>query len=150
MAQTLTNIILHVVFSTKNRAKDLDHNLRGRLWPYISKILQNRGGRVYLVNGGLEHVHLLFRQPADRATSDLLRDVKANASRWIHKQFPQKRHFAWQRGYSAFSVSHSHLDGVYQYVASQEEHHRRQSFEDELLSLLKKNELEFEEKYLWQ
>ena len=63
---------------------------------------------------------------------------------------PKKGHFAWQRGYAAFSVSHSNLDGVYQYVASQEEHHRRQSFEDELLSLLKKNELEFEERYLWQ
>ena len=118
--------------------------------PYIAKIFQNRGCRVYLVNGGLEHVHVLFRQPAERATSDLLRDVKANSSRWIHEQFPQKRHFAWQRGYSAFSVSHSNLDSVYQYIVNQEEHHRRQSFEDELLSLLKKNELEFEEKYLWQ
>ena len=76
--------------------------------------------------------------------------MKANSSRWIHEQFPQKRHFAWQRGYSAFSVSHSNLDSVYQYIVNQEEHHRRQSFEDELLSLLKKNELEFEEKYLWQ
>ena len=148
MGQTLTNILLHVVFATKNRAKDLDTNLRPRVHAYLTKILQNRGARVYAVDGGLEHVHLLFRQPNDRSVADLIRDVKANSSRWIHHEFP-RRDFAWQSGYSAFSVSFSNLDAVYQYIVEQEDDHRRITFEEELTGLHKKNELEFDERYLW-
>ena len=149
MAQTLTNINLHVVFSTKDRARTLDQKIRPRLCSYIAKTLENRGAHVYMVNGGLDHLHLLYQQPVDQAISDLVRDVKSSSSRWIHETFPRQRSFAWQRGYSAFSVSRSKLDAVYRYVARQEEHHRRVTFEDELVSLLKKHELEFNEKYLW-
>jgi len=149
MAETLTNVLLHAVFSTKGRSKVLDDAVRRRLWPYLTKLLQNRGCRVYTVNGGLEHVHVVFRQPTDRATAELLRDLKTNSSKWIRESFPDRRDFAWQRGYAGFSVSYSNLEAVCKYVDDQELHHRRHSFEDELIGLLKKNELHFDEKYLW-
>jgi putative transposase len=78
-----------------------------------------------------------------------MRDAKAFSSKWIHKEFPNMRNFAWQRGYSGFSVSYSNLDEVYRYIENQEDHHRSRSFQEELVSLLKKNELDYDEKYLW-
>ena len=150
MAQTLTNFIVHVIFSTKNRSKDLSVDIRPRLYSYLTKILQNRGCRVYTINGGLDHVHALLRLPADKSPAELMRDAKAYSSKWIHREFPDKRDFAWQRGYAGFGVSYSNLDEVYRYIENQEDHHRSRSFEDELVSLLKRNELEYDENYLWR
>ncbi len=141
MAQTLTSILLHVVFSTKNRATDIRPPTRERLWRYMAK--------VHIINGGPDHVHILFTLPPTACLADLMRLAKTNSSRWLRQQFPSQRGFAWQPGYAAFSVSHSRFDGVFEYIAHQERHHRSRSFEEELVSLLKKNELEFEEKYFW-
>ena len=149
MAQTLTSILLHVVFSTKNRAPDIQPPARERLWGYMASNLTSSGAKVHIINGGPDHVHLLFTLPPPTAClADLMRLAKTNSSRWLRQQFPSQRGFTWQPGYAAFSVSHSKFDGVFEYIAHQERHHRGRSFEQELVSLLKKNELEFEEKYL--
>ena len=147
MSHTLTNVLVHVVFSTKNREKALTAAIREDLHAYLAQVAANKGARVYVVNGGLEHVHMLLRVPARTAVADLIRDIKANSSSWLRRELSP--HFAWQRGYSAFSVSHSQLSAVYQYIRNQEDHHRRHTFEAELISLLKRNEIEFDERYLW-
>ena len=149
MGQTLTNVLVHVVFSTKNRDKLLAADVRPRLHAYIAAIVAGEGGRAFAVGGGLDHIHLLARLPAKMAVSDLMRQVKANSSRWLRETFPALRSFGWQSGYAAFSVSHSQLDAAFRYVETQEEHHRKHSFEDEFVSLLKRNELDYDERYLW-
>ena len=147
MGHTLTNVLVHVVFATKNREKTLTAAIRERLHAYLAQVANNQGARTYLVNGGLEHVHLLLRVPARRPLSDLVRDLKSNSSGWLHRELSPN--FSWQRGYSAFSVSHSNLRAVYEYIRNQEDHHRRHTYEEELTSLLKRNELEYDERYLW-
>ena len=149
MAQTLTSILLHVIFSTKNRAPDIRTPTRERLWRYIAGILKSSGAKVHTINGGPDHVHILFTLPPTLPLADLMRLAKTNSSRWLRREFPSHRDFAWQPGYAAFSVSYSKFDDVFEYIAHQERHHHTRSFEEELVSLLKKNELEFEEKYLW-
>ncbi len=148
MPQTLTSVLIHVIFSTKNRAPNIRLPVRERLWRYIAGILRSSGAKVHIVNGGLDHVHVLFTLPPALRLADLMRLAKTNSSRWLRREFPSHSSFACQPGYAAFSVSHSKFNEVFEYIAQQERHHRKRSFEEELLSLLKKNELEFEEKYL--
>ena len=147
MSHTLTNVLVHVVFATKNREKSLTAAVRSRLHAYLARVVNDEGGRAYAVNGGLEHVHLLIRLPPTRSLSDLLRRLKGNSSAWLRGEL--NPHFAWQRGYSAFSVSQSQYERVCGYIQSQEEHHRERTFDDELASLLKRNELEFDEGHYW-
>lgn len=147
MSHTLTNVLVHVVFATKNREKRLTAAVRNRLHAYLIAVVKAEGGCAYIVNGGLEHVHMLLRLAPSRSLSDLMRLVKTNSSRWMRLELDP--HFGWQRGYSAFSVSHSQFAVVHGYIAKQEEHHRRGTYEEELVSLLKRNEIEFEEQYLW-
>ena len=147
MGHTLTNVLVHVVFSTKNREKSLTASIRKRLHAYLARAVNDEGGRAFAVNGGLEHVHLLVRLPPTVSLSDLMRKLKSNSSAWLRRGFLPS--FAWQRGYSAFSVSYSQYSSVYEYIESQEDHHRRRTFEEELTSLLKRNEIEYDERYLW-
>ena len=147
MSHTLTNVLVHVVFATKNREKSLTAAIRPRLHAYLARIIHSEGGRAFTVNGGLEHLHLLIRLPPRHSLADLMRRVKAHSSAWLREGLSPR--FAWQRGYSAFSVSHSQLRAVFDYIETQEDHHRRRSFESELTSLLKRNEIEFDEERLW-
>lgn len=96
-----------------------------------------------------DHVHLLASLSKELAVSDAMRIVKANSSGWIHDQFPDKRHFGWQAGYGAFSVSHSNLESVKQYIARQAEHHRVKTFQEEFVEFLKRHDIEYDERYLW-
>lgn len=148
MSHTLTNVLVHVVFATRNREKTLTAAVRKRLHAYLARIVNAEGGRAFTVNGGLEHVHVLLRLPARSALSDLMRRLKSRSSAWLRKELSPG--FGWQRGYSAFSVSHSQLDAVYRYIETQEDHHRRRTFDEELVTLLKRNEIEFDETRLWE
>ena len=147
MGHTLTNVLVHVVFATKNREKLLTAAIRERLHAYLATVISDEGGRALIVDGGLEHVHILLRLHAKLALADLVRKMKSNSSKWLRGGISPQ--FAWQEGYSAFSVSESQRDAVFRYIASQEERHRQHSFEDELLLLLRRNELEYDERYLW-
>jgi REP element-mobilizing transposase RayT len=140
-------VLVHVVFATKNREKLLSAAVRKRLHAYLAQVILDEGGRSLLVNGGLEHVHILLRLPPKVALSALIGKAKSNSSRWLRRDVLPG--FGWQEGCSAFSVSESQRDAVFHYLATQEERHRRQSFENELICLLKRNELEYDERYLW-
>jgi REP element-mobilizing transposase RayT len=112
--------------------------------------IRKQGGIVLEINGMADHVHLLTKLRPDQALSNVLRDLKANASGWLHKLFPDMRDFGWQNGYGAFTVSTSQVGIVQEYIRQQETHHQEMSFKEEFISLLRKHGIEFDEQYLWK
>jgi REP-associated tyrosine transposase len=149
MAHTYSNLLTHFVFSTKDRVPTLELDLKQRLFPYMGGIVRELGSVALSINGPTDHIHILASLPAKLAPAELVGKVKANSTGWIHKEFAQSRSFSWQTGYAAFGVSHSQIQAVLEYIANQEEHHRRISFKEELIALLKKHEIEYDERYLW-
>lgn len=149
MPQSLTRLTAHIIFSTKNREPLIDAGLKPHLFAYMATILNDLGGKAILINGMPDHVHVLTHVPPTAAVSDVLRSVKANASRWVHETYPDRPDFGWQRGYAAFSVSSSNIDDVRRYVADQEERHRTISFQDEYRAFLQKHGVAFDEQYVW-
>lgn len=148
MAHTYTAILIHAVFSTSGRAALLTESMRPEMHAYLGGILREFGSVPIIVGGTADHVHFLARFPADRSVSECLRVVKTNSSRWAKERW---RHpFAWQGGYGAFSVSESKRAAVIHYIQDQEKHHRRVSFQEEFLKLLKNHGVEFDERYIWQ
>jgi REP element-mobilizing transposase RayT len=148
MAQSYTNLLYHIVFSTKDRRPIITGDAQSRLYDYIGGTIRKQGGISLAINGVSDHVHNLAELRPDKAVSEVLRDLKANASGWMHEIFPELRDFSWQRGYGAFTVSASQIDKVRDYIANQELHHAKRSFRDEFIALLIANQIEFEEKYL--
>ncbi|MEP6668140.1 MAG: IS200/IS605 family transposase [Chthoniobacter sp.] len=137
MPQSLARIALHIVFSTKNRAfflKDLE--LRSRLHAYVAGILQSINCEPILINGVEDHVHILCNFPRTITVAALMEEVKKSSSKWMKEQGPAHRDFFWQQGYGAFSVSQSNVEQVRAYVATQAEHHRNVSFQDEFRALM--------------
>src|SRR5690349_13853523 len=138
MPHSFTDLLFHAIFSTKGRARLIADVIRPDLLAYVGGVVRKSGGKALLVNGVSDHVHMLMRLPADVALSECLRLVKSNSTKWVHDKWPERRDFAWQIGYAAFTVSLSQRDRVYQYIANQEEHHRHHSFADEMAALLAK------------
>lgn len=149
MPRTYTQLLSHVVFSTKERRPALTPKLRAKLFPYMTGIIQQLGGIARLINGVADHVHILLSLPATAAPSEFIGKLKANSSKWVHESFPEHRDFAWQLGYSAFSVSFSQKQGVLDYIAGQEEHHAQKSFQEDLIAFLKKHAIEYDERYVF-
>jgi putative transposase len=149
MGHSYTNLLYHIVFSTKERQPWLDAEISTRLYDYIGGAIRSEGGASLGINGCPDHIHLLARLRQDRAVSDFLRAIKANSSGWIHRTFRASGDFAWQSGYGAFSVSQSQVEKVQQYVANQQRHHQRVSFKEEFLALLNAHGIEYDERYLW-
>lgn len=149
MGHTYSNLLGHVIFSTKDRAPLLNPQLKPRLFPYMGGIIRELGGTALLINGPTDHVHILALLPVAESVSNIIGKLKANSSGWVHREFPEKRDFAWQTGYTVFSVSQSQKQSVSDYIANQEEHHRKLSFKEELISFLKKHEVAYNEKYIF-
>ncbi len=150
MPHTYSRILLHVVFSTKNRRPSLNGEITARLFPYMGGITRESNAKMLAVNGTTDHVHLLVSLPTGLSIADLMRTVKTRSSKWIHETMPGARSFAWHPGYGAFSVSESNVEQVKQYIADQEEHHRKVSFMEEFVMLLRKHSIEFDEEMLWK
>jgi len=119
-----------------------------RLYDYIGGTIRDLGGISLALNGTEDHLHLLAKLRPDRALSDVLRKLKANASGWMHRVFPRLEDFTWQRGYGAFTVSQSHVPEVTNYIARQKQHHQKICFRDEFIQFLIANEIEFDERYV--
>jgi putative transposase len=148
MSQSYTNLLYHLIFSTKDRRPLITEEYEARLYDYIGGTLRNLGGISLELNGTEDHVHLLAKLRPDVAVADVLRDLKANASGWMHDVFPTMQAFSWQRGYGAFTVSHSNVSEVQRYITNQKTHHMKTSFRDEFIQFLKANQIDFDERYV--
>ncbi len=147
MSGTYSQLLLHVVFSTKGRQPWIVPEVAERLYPYIGGIVRAERGVLYGIGGVEDHVHLYLRWRPDGTVSDLMHTVKSRSSKWIHDEFLTLGAFAWQEGYSVFSVSPSQEDAVKRYIAGQVEHHKSEDFTSELRRLLRAHGVEFDERY---
>ena len=139
----------HCVFSTKERRPLIKPELRDRLWPFLGGIARQNKMKAIEVGGVEDHVHILLSIPATMSISKALQLIKGGSSKWVHETFPEHREFAWQEKYGAFSVSESRVESVVEYIKGQAEHHRKMTFQEEFVALLKKHHVEYDERYLW-
>jgi putative transposase len=146
MGHTYSNLLVHIIYSTKDRAPFITPDLKPRLYSYIGGIVRNLDGVLVEIGGIEDHVHLFVRFPPKLAIAELVGKVKSNSSKWAKREVPD---FAWQAGYAPFSVSESAAADVQRYILNQEEHHRTMSFQDELRAFLRRNGIEFDERHIW-
>jgi REP element-mobilizing transposase RayT len=150
MSQSLANVLLHIVFSTKNRAPFLkSKDIREQLNAYMVGTLQNIECPSLITRTLEDHLHCLCQLSRRISIAQLIEEMKTESSIWLKKQSPSLRDFYWQAGYGAFSVSQSNFPQVKAYIANQEEHHRKVTYQDELRALLRRHEIEFDERYVW-
>jgi putative transposase len=141
---------VHLVFSTKNRAPFLkDKAFRDRFHKYLQGICFNQDSPVLEIGGVEDHMHILCRLSKNLAIKDLVRELKRDSSSWVKEEQPELAEFHWQNGYGAFSVSPSHIEALKEYIRNQEEHHRQETFQDEFRRLLRKYEIGYDERYVW-
>ena len=149
MTHTYRTHYYHLIWSTKNREKWITPEIQNNLYLYIGGIMRNNHNCVLLGIGGIsDHVHLLMSLSLPDKFTQVVRDVKANSSLWIHKNYPQSNLFAWQEGYASYSVSYSSVEKVLNYINNQEEHHKKTTFDEEYVLLLRKCQIEYDEEYV--
>jgi REP element-mobilizing transposase RayT len=150
MPQSLSQIYVHVVFSTKNRAAFLqDKTIREKIHAYLAGTCHNLESPSLIVGGVADHVHILCRLSKNLPVAQLVRELKRESSKWIKGQRSDLASFYWQNGYGAFSISPAHVPVLKEYIAQQEEHHRQESFQDEFRRLLRKYDIAYDERYVW-
>jgi putative transposase len=150
MPNTYTQIYIHIVFSVKGRQNLIQNKWKDELHKYICGIVNGKEQKVYAIGGMPDHIHILVSIKPNIAISDLVRDIKANSSKWINESRIAIDKFKWQEGFGAFSYSQSQLDTVIAYINNQEQHHKRKTFKDEYIDLLQKFNVEYNEKYLFE
>ncbi len=148
MSHTYTNLLTHVVFSTKERLPLITNEIKPELFAYIGGLIKELKGKPIIINGIIDHIHLLVSLPLTVDVSEAMRFIKANSSKWVSQKFGKP--FEWQKGYGAFSISRSNVDAVVKYIQNQEQHHRKFDFRTEFVELLYKSGVEFDEEFLWK
>lgn len=147
MAQSLSNILVHLVFSTKNRQPLIGTNMEAELWRYLAATCTAQGCQAHRVGGTTDHIHILCELARTVPVSGLLEEVKKSSSKWMKAKGVGD--FRWQDGYGAFSIGQSQFDDVIAYISRQEEHHRRVTFQEEYREFLKKYHVQYDERYVW-
>jgi len=145
---SFSSILIHCVWSTKKREPFLSSEVRHRLWPYLGGIARENKMKALAIGGVADHVHMLISLPGTLSVSKALQLLKGNSSTWIHDTFPKLHSFAWQEGYGAFSIGISALDATVRYISDQAEHHRKKSFRDEFVAMLRRHGLDYDERML--
>src|SRR3989442_3163848 len=140
----------HCVFSTKVRRPQITPELADRLWPFLGGIARQNKMVAIEIGGVADHIHILLSLPATLPVAKALQLIKGGSSKWVHETFPEHRLFGWQEKYGAFSVSVSQMDKTIEYIRNQEAHHRRMTFQEEFLALLKRHRITYDERYLWE
>jgi len=148
MATTFSNLLYHIVYSTKDRTPSIVGDLREPLYEYIGGIIRGERGILLEIGGVSDHVHLLAKFKTDIAVAMMVQKIKGKSSGWVNERPSHPGRFEWQAGYGIFSVSESLVDKVRRYIRNQEKHHKKVSFKDELIALLKKNGIPYDERYL--
>lgn len=149
MPQSLSQDILHIVFSTKDRRPWLDPAIRPRMHAYLATLCRDCDCQAYRVGGTSDHVHIAARLARTLSQAELLEKIKKTSSAWIKTQGEQYGSFFWQGGYGDFSIGRSQLEALVRYIDGQEQHHRTQTFQEEYRNLLQKYQVEFDERYVW-
>ncbi len=149
MANTYTQIHLHLVFAVQNRVSLIRKEWRDELYRYIIGIIQHHGHKVLAINGISDHVHLLIGMRPTQSISDLMQDIKGDSSKWINQKGFIKSRFSWQSGYGAFSIDKSRVNAVIEYIKNQEIHHLKKSTREEYLDLLNEFEVEFDNRFVF-
>jgi putative transposase len=147
---SFTQLTYHIVFATKYQRPTITKTVQERLYEYIGGTLRTKKGELIEIGGVPDHVHILARLSPLIAVSDLVRDVKANSSKWMNELDEVRDSFEWQKGYSAFTVSYSQIETVSNYIRNQEKHHRTLTFRDEYIAFLKRHGIEFRTEYLFE
>jgi len=150
MANTFSQIYIQIVFAVSNRQSLITADFKEELYKYIAGIIRNHGQKLISINGTPDHVHILIGLRPAMAIADLVREIKADSTNFINNKKLVHGRFNWQEGYGAFSYGHSQLDSIIGYIQNQETHHSRRSFKDEYLSLLRKFDIAFEDKYVFK
>ena len=148
MANTFTQIYIHFVFAVQNRASLIQPEWKDELYKYIRGIVQKNGHKLIAINGTANHVHIFIGYKLHQLIPKLMQDVKGSSSKWINEKKFVRGKFSWQEGYGAFSYSHSQIDHVVRYINNQEKHHKKRTFREEYILLLKKFNIQFDEKYI--
>ncbi|UCE08089.1 MAG: IS200/IS605 family transposase [bacterium] len=149
MAHSYVNILIHYIFSTKNREEIISAEVQDRLWAYMGGIARENNMKALAIGGIADHAHAFLSLPAKISMAKAIQLIKGGSSKWIHKTFQSLKDFSWQVGYGAFSVSVSHVDETINYILNQKEHHRHKTFQEEYLAFLKKHGIEYDERYIW-
>ncbi len=149
MANTYICMNIHCIFSTKNRLPTIDPKIKDRLWSFIGGIAKNNQMKALCIGGTNNHAHALLSIPATITGAKAVQLLKGGPSKWVHDNFSHPLNFAWQAGYSAYSVSASQMASTIAYIHKQEEHHRKKTFQEEYLLFLKKHRIAYDERYLW-
>jgi len=149
MASTYSQLYIHFVFAVKGRENLIGKSWKDELFKYISGIIKNKNQKPIIVNGMEDHIHVFIGLKPAIAISDLVRDIKNNSSNFINKNKFVKGKFSWQAGYGVFSYSHSQINKVYNYILNQEKHHKKRNFKEEYCNMLKKFDIEYNEKYIF-
>jgi len=150
MANTYSQIYIQTVFAVSERQSLIQPDFKEELYKYITGIVKNQGQKLISINGMSDHVHILIGLRPAMALADLVKEIKSDSTNFINKKKRIRGRFSWQEGYGAFSYGHSQLDTIIRYIQNQEKHHSRRSFRDEYLSLLRKFDIGFEEKYVFK
>jgi len=150
MANTYTQIYIQVVFSVQGRQSLIQRERKEELYKYISGIVRNKKQKLIAINGMADHVHIFLGMKPDIALSDLVRDIKNNSSKFVNERKWIRGRFNWQEGFGAFSYGHSQIDAVVKYIQNQERHHAKRAFREEYLEMLKKFNVQFDERYVFQ
>ena len=148
MAHTYSNMLFHVIWSTKERYPWISDELKSRLYGYIHRSAEDQGTKIMSMNGMPDHIHALIQAKPSVCISELMRDIKTGSSKWVRTNFPQKNNFCWQDGYGVFSVSESSVPALKAYIENQEQHHKKKSFEDEFKEFLKVHQIAYDERFV--
>ncbi|TDN99898.1 IS200/IS605 family transposase [Sunxiuqinia elliptica] len=149
MPQSLSKVYLHITFSTKQRKKLIDKDIQTKLFEYLGGICKGLVCNPVRVGGTIDHVHILCTLSRKISQAELIEALKKNSSKWMKTQGQRYQNFYWQNGYGAFSVNPTEVDVVTNYINSQEEHHRTKTFQEEFQAFLKKYQVEYDERYVW-
>ncbi len=149
MPQSLSKVYLHITFSTKNRERRIDSSIEHRLFEYLGGICKGLECYPVKIGGYQNHVHILCTLSRKISQAVLLEELKKNSSKWIKSIDPKYQNFYWQRGYGVFSVNPAEIDVVIAYISNQEAHHKTKTFEEEYRAFLKKYNVDFDERYVW-
>jgi len=149
MPQSLSQLYIHLIFSTKDRIKVIDESIEKQLWKLLGGTLNSSGSQIIKVGGHMDHVHILFDLHRTATVADTVEIIKTTSSKWMKIQHLKYESFYWQDGYAAFSVSPKNVEGLIKYIENQNTHHIKQSFKEECRRFFKENQQEYDERYVW-